>query len=112
MRRFTLRLPETLFHRLEMLADSEGVSLNQYLVYALTQTVARVYQPEPLSQAEIARQHAQYDALMTSLGTVSDAEFERILAEGEPGGDDMRLDPETAARVAAKIEAARQVKAN
>jgi hypothetical protein len=36
MSRLTLRLPETLHHQLTGLADREGVSLNQYIVYALT----------------------------------------------------------------------------
>lgn len=36
MGRLTLRLPDALHTQLETLARSEGVSLNQYLVYALT----------------------------------------------------------------------------
>jgi hypothetical protein len=36
MGRLTVRLPEALHRQLESLAKSEGVSLNQYLVYALT----------------------------------------------------------------------------
>ena len=35
MSRLTLRLPETLHKQLTRLADGEGVSLNQYIVYAL-----------------------------------------------------------------------------
>lgn len=36
MSRLTVRLPEALHHQLMCLAESEGVSLNQYIVYALT----------------------------------------------------------------------------
>ena len=36
MGRLTVRLPDALHRQLENLARSEGVSLNQYLVYALT----------------------------------------------------------------------------
>ncbi len=36
MGRLTVRLPDALHRQLESLAHSEGVSLNQYLVYALT----------------------------------------------------------------------------
>ena len=36
MGRLTVRLPEALHQQLEILARDEGVSLNQYLVYALT----------------------------------------------------------------------------
>jgi hypothetical protein len=36
MGRLTVRLPDVLHRQLEALARGEGVSLNQYLVYALT----------------------------------------------------------------------------
>ncbi len=106
MRRFTLRLPETLYHRLELLANSEGVSLNQYLVYSLTQNVARAYRPIPVPKEEIARQHAQFDKLIEALGCVSDEEFDNILSEGEWDGTE--VDPHLAARIEEKIAAARQ----
>ena len=108
MRRFTLRLPETLFQRLELLADGEGVSLNQYLIYSLTQHAARAYRVYPVSKDEITRQHEQYDELIEALGTVSDREFEAILAEGEPVEPGAQLDSELVARIEAKIAAARK----
>jgi hypothetical protein len=108
MRRLTLRLPETLFHRLELLADSEGISLNQYLVYSLTQSVARSYRVIPVPQAEIERQHARFDEMITSLGTASDEEFDAILAEGVGDERGMGLDPVLATRIEEKIAAARQ----
>ena len=108
MRRFTLRLPETLFQRLQLLADSEGVSLNQYLVYALTQNVARAYRPIPVPKEEIARQHVQFEALIAALPTATDEEFDAILAEGEASDVATGLDPDVVARVEAKIQAARQ----
>ncbi|MCP4360557.1 MAG: toxin-antitoxin system HicB family antitoxin [Chloroflexi bacterium] len=110
MRRFTLRLPETLFQRLELLAGSEGVSLNQYLVYSLTQNVARAYRPIPVPKEEIAKQHAQFNMLIESLDAASDEEFETILAEGDADNVDTGLDPDLAARVEANIVAARQSK--
>ena len=36
MGRLTVRLPDALHQQLELLARDNGVSLNQYLVYALT----------------------------------------------------------------------------
>ena len=107
MRRFTLRLPETLFQRLALLADSEGVSLNQYLIYSLTHHAARAYRVDPVSKDEIARQHAQYDALLEALGSVSESAFDAILAEGEPVEADARLDADLVARIEAKIAATR-----
>ena len=40
MSRFTLRLPNSLHRELKENASQEGVSLNQYIVYALTRQVA------------------------------------------------------------------------
>ena len=39
MSRLTVRLPESLHHRLTQQAEREGVSLNHYIVYTLTRTV-------------------------------------------------------------------------
>ncbi len=108
MRRFTLRLPETLFQRLALLADGEGVSLNQYLLYSLTQHAARAYCVYPVSKDEIAWQHAQYNALLEALGTVSDTDFDAILAEGEPVEPNDQLDSTLVARIEAKIAAAKK----
>ncbi len=107
MRRLTLRLPETLFHRLELLADSEGISLNQYLVYSLTQNVARAYRTIPVPQDEIARQHRQLDRLIASLGVVSDEEFDAILEEGDLDENGTGLDNDLQSLIEAKIAAAR-----
>lgn len=106
MRRLTLRLPETLFQRLEILADSEGISLNQYLVYSLTQNVARAYRAIPVPQDEIERQHRQLDRLIASLGVVSDEEFDAILEEGELDENSTGLDNDLQVHIEARIAAA------
>ena len=36
MGRFSLRIPKTLHSELEFLAQDEGISLNQYIIYTLT----------------------------------------------------------------------------
>ena len=111
MRRLTLRLPETLFHRLELLAESEGISLNQYLVYSLTQNVSRAYRIMPVPRAEIERQHTQFDEMIAALGVAATEEFDAILAEGE--WDEQRtmgLDPAVVARVEANIATSPKMK--
>jgi uncharacterized protein (DUF1778 family) len=42
MRRFTLRLPEDLYRRATTAAKEQGVSLNQFLLYAVTDMVAEI----------------------------------------------------------------------
>jgi predicted HicB family RNase H-like nuclease len=51
MGRFTLRLPDTLHHDLELQAQQEGVSLNQYVVYTLTRNAKSAYTIQVLPDA-------------------------------------------------------------
>ena len=50
MSRLTLRLPDTLHQQLINLAENEGVSLNQYIVYALTRQSSTAYTVQPISK--------------------------------------------------------------
>lgn len=54
MARVTLRLPDSLHEQLAAQAEAEGVSMNQYLVYALAQAS---------TAAEIAAQRARFEEL-------------------------------------------------
>ncbi|MEJ5311464.1 MAG: toxin-antitoxin system HicB family antitoxin [Anaerolineae bacterium] len=73
MGRLTLRLPDTLHQQLASLAEGEGVSLNQLIVYALTRHV---------TWASSARQQeVTYAALLKSLGEASPDEVRAVLNE-------------------------------
>ena len=63
MGRFTVRLPDSLHHDLEERARIEGVSLNQYVVYALTQKVVPSYTIQVVSDDEIEQQRTRFEAL-------------------------------------------------
>jgi len=54
MSRMTVRLPESLHRRLAEQAESEGVSLNHYVVYSLTPTV---------TAADLGAQRARFEQL-------------------------------------------------
>lgn len=102
MGRFTLRLPETLHNELENLAQQEGVSLNQFIIYALTRQVGTKYTLEVLPERIVKEQHAEYKLLLDKLGGAeTDADelaeakallAERELAEPEPGISEEMLD--------------------
>ena len=83
MSRLTLRLPETLHKQLKAQAKHEGVSLNQYIVYALTRQVQLAYTVQAVPQNAVAQQEAQYTALLQNLGQASYAEIKKMLAERE-----------------------------
>ena len=59
MSRLTVRLPETLHHQLAAQAKREGVSLNQYVVYALTRQLTQSYTVQRMSEETVAQQQSQ-----------------------------------------------------
>ena len=67
MGRLTLRLPDTLHQQLASLAKEEGVSLNHFIVYALTRQVT-LAQFVQISPEERQQQEASYAALLENLG--------------------------------------------
>jgi len=83
MSRLTVRLPETLHHQLSNMAKSQGVSLNQYIVYALTRQVTLAYIVQPVTESEIAQQKPAFNALLQNLGQTSFNEIKSALDERE-----------------------------
>ena len=83
MSRLTLRLPETLHQQLTRLADGEGVSLNQYIVYALTRQTTLAYTVVTIPDAEVKQQQQAFQLLTNKLGQASDYEIESVLSVRE-----------------------------
>ena len=94
MVRLTLRLPETLHGQLSALAHNEAVSLNQYIVYALTRQVTLAYTVQPMPEGQIKEQKAAYSALLQSLGPSTFQEVEKALAGREKAKPEKGLTPE------------------
>ena len=103
MGRFTVRLPDTLHAQLTSLAESEGVSLIQYIVYALTRQVTLAYTVQAVPEHEIAQQRASYAAVLESLGHATYKEIEAILAEREPVEPEPGLDRARLARLQERL---------
>ena len=80
MGRLTVRLPNTLHHQLTTLAKKEGVSLNQYIVFALTRQTTLAYTVETVSREEIEKQLSSFEELLASLGEATSEEIEQALA--------------------------------
>jgi HicB family len=101
MSRLTLRLPETLHQQLAHLADGEGVSLNQYIVYALTRQATLAYTVVTVSEAEVKQQQLAFQSLLTKkLGHASSDEIESVLATREL----VEPEPELSADVIALLQ--------
>jgi len=106
MSRLTLRLPDSLHRELERRAETEKVSLNQYLVYALTQQVAMTYTVTPMPGGAVEQQKAAFEALLQRLGHASSDDIQRVLADREPAAPEPDLDPALANRLRRQITAA------
>jgi hypothetical protein len=105
MGRFTLRLPETLHHELEFRAQQEGVSVNQYIVYALTRQVASTYTIQVLPDEAVKQQKADFEKLVGNLGEASLATTKAFLAERETVELEDGLTEEVISRMKKRIEA-------
>ncbi|OIO89507.1 MAG: hypothetical protein AUK03_14410 [Anaerolineae bacterium CG2_30_64_16] len=105
MGRLTLRLPDTLHRELESQAQREKVSLNQYLVYALTRQVAMAYTVTPVPEGAIWQQREAFAALLLNLGQASPSEIQKALAEREHVELEPELPPDVAARLRQRIAA-------
>jgi uncharacterized protein (DUF1778 family) len=103
MSRLTLRLPETLHQQLIHLAESEGVSLNQYIVYALTRQAALAYIVQTTPTEEANQQQQAFQALLKELGQTSSAEVKSVLDQREVVQPEEELSPEIVARFQQRI---------
>jgi HicB family len=83
MSRLTLRLPETLHQQLVNLAQGEGISLNQYIVYALTKQATSSYIVQAISQEDRDLQQENFNKLRSQLRKADTKEIEKVLSQRE-----------------------------
>jgi hypothetical protein len=103
MSRLTVRLPGTLHSQLTALATREGISLNQYIVYALTRQATLAYTVQAVPEQAVAQQQASFTALLQSLGQASFDEIEAVLAEREVVEPEAGLNPEVITRLRERL---------
>lgn len=103
MSRLTLRLPETLHKQLTRLADGEGVSLNQYIVYALTRQTTLAYAVLTVSDAEVKQQQLAFQSLREKSGQALDDEIESVLETRELVEAEPELSSDMVARLQERI---------
>ena len=104
MSRLTLRLPETLHQQLTNLAEGEGVSLNQYIVYALTRQVTLAYSVSSVPKEEIQQQKLSFQSLIQDLGKASSSEIATALTEREAVPPEKELDSNTVTLLQQRIQ--------
>ena len=89
----SLNLPETLHRQLMMQAESEGVALDQYLVYLLAQKTTG-YSVHVASQDDLERQKVQFARLLEDLGPTSYEQVRTALDSREEAEPEAQLDAE------------------
>lgn len=104
MSRLTLRLPETLHYQLTNLAEKEGISLNQYIVYALTRQVASKFTIQVISEADRKQQRENFNNLISQLKTADIEEVEEVLSQREIVQPEPELTPDIINQLQAKIQ--------
>ena len=104
MSRLTLRLPETLHHKLVDVAKNEGVSLNQYIVYALTCQINTNYTVKKLSEENIQNQKESFNRLLQGLAKGDDSQINDVLSERELVVSEERLDSDLREQLLNKLQ--------
>ena len=103
MSRITLQVPETLQRDLANQAQREGVSLQQYILYALTRQLAYTYTVHVISEEGVAQQQAQFAALLEELGSAPPAALTAAFAAREPNTPEPDLTPDVITRLQARL---------
>ena len=104
MGRLTLRLPESLHQKLINLSENEGVSLNQYIVYALATQVASKYTVSVTSIQERSQQQQNFQDLIKRLGETDLSDVKEILQNRETVQPESELSQDLINRLKMKIE--------
>ena len=108
MSRLTLRLPDSLHRQLEELASNEAVSLNQYIVYALTRQITLAYTVQAVPEKAVAEQRAAYTALLQNLGETSFEQIQKTLDERESISPEKGLSPKVVDLIKERVSRGRQ----
>ena len=103
MSRITLQLPETLHRHLASQAQRERVSLQQYILYALTRQLAHSYTVHVVSEEAVAQQQEQFGAVLEALGQATPEVLTAALAARDPSVPELELTPDVLTRLRTRL---------
>jgi hypothetical protein len=103
MNQLSISLPNTLYEQLTVLANGEGISLGDYILYALTRQATLAYTSHPLPENNIVQQRTSFNALCQNLGHASSDEISTVLAEREVVKPETELNPDVIKRLQKRI---------
>jgi len=103
MTQLVLEIPEKLHQQLKRLAKNEGVSLKEYVLFALTRQATSAYAVKAVSEKEIEQQRRDFANLLQGLGQATFEEIEQVMQKREKGEAEEGLSPEVIQRLKNKI---------
>jgi hypothetical protein len=103
MSQIEISVPDTLLYQLKTTAMEEGVSLEQYILFALTRHTMLIPFIRNVSEEDAEYQHKDFTGRIKRLGKASSEELEKILREREPVMPGPDLEPETVLRLKDRI---------
>ncbi len=107
MSKMLIDLPDTLRSQLEGLAQTEGISIDQYILFALARQATFAYTVRQLPEDKIADQKASFAGLLQKLGKASPEEIETIMSKRKKVPAEAGLAPEVVASLQRKIAKSR-----
>lgn len=104
MSRLTLRLPTSMHEMLEERAREEGVSMNQFIVYALARQLTGDKLVQAVPEQVVAEQRAHYRTLLDTLGRASHADIRKALDERDPADPETGLTSDVVAKIRESLD--------
>jgi len=108
MSQIEISIPDTLLVQLKTTARKEGVSLEQYILFALTRQTMLSPAIRKLSEKDSELQHKEFTERIIRLGKASSEDLEKILKERESAVPEPGLEQETVLRFKNRIAEAKK----
>jgi len=74
----TVKLPESLHAKIKELAQSEGISMNQFLVLAATEKMSALLTHEYLKQEAMKGKREDFENVLKAVPSVEPEEYDRL----------------------------------
>lgn len=103
MSQIEISVPDTLLYQLKTTASKEGVSLEQYILFALRRQAMLTSAIHRVSEKDAGFQHKDFTERIKRLGNASSEELEEILQERDPVDPEPGLKQETVLRLKKRI---------
>lgn len=107
MSQIKISVPDTLLYQMKKSARREGVSLEQYIVFALTRQTMLIPVIRKVSEGDAEFQQNDFIERIKRLGKASSEELEKILQEREIAEPESGLDPQTVLQLKNRLSKAK-----